>query len=254
MEADFPFHIKIDRSEKNFDIRSISFDDFGGQLKHNVSAHPKVDQKTGELMAFGYDMLSKQPCVHYSLINKDRKVISSLDCPITSARMIHDFGATENHVIIPDLPLLFDAEQLAQGKSIFSFDKKCPAKYGIMKRLNQDVNQIMWFEFPSHYVFHYVNAWEEKNEAGQTIITLWGAALDDVNLDFYDEHPFHAREDDGFSSKLSRMTFNLATGEKTMEQDFISKSVEFPVVPQTLIGYKTRYAYMSYQADKTPTS
>jgi len=140
MEADLPFHIKIDRSEKNFDIKSISFDNFNGQLKHNVSAHPKVDRKTGELMAFGYDMMSKTPCVHYSLINKDRKVISSLDCPITSARMIHDFGATENHVIIPDLPLLFDAGSLAQGKSVFAFDKKAPARYGIMKRLNQDLN------------------------------------------------------------------------------------------------------------------
>ena len=59
LEADFPFHIKIDRSEKEFDIKSIGFDDFGGQLTHNVSAHPKVDARTGELCAFGYDMLSK---------------------------------------------------------------------------------------------------------------------------------------------------------------------------------------------------
>jgi len=112
----------------------------------------------------------------------------------------------------------------------------------------------MWFEFPSHYVFHYVNSWEEQNDAGQTIITLWGAALDDVNLDFYDEHPFHAREDKGFISRLSKMTFNMSTGKTSIEQSFLEKSVEFPVVSQDLIGYKTKYAYMSYQADKTPES
>ena len=30
LEGDFPFHIMIDRSEKEFDIKSIGFDDFGG--------------------------------------------------------------------------------------------------------------------------------------------------------------------------------------------------------------------------------
>jgi carotenoid cleavage dioxygenase-like enzyme len=43
VESDLPFNIRIDRNEKNFDIKSIGHDDFNGQLKHNVSAHPKVD-------------------------------------------------------------------------------------------------------------------------------------------------------------------------------------------------------------------
>ena len=44
---------------KDFDIKSIGFFDFGGQLKHNCSAHPKVDRKTGELLIFGYSMEGK---------------------------------------------------------------------------------------------------------------------------------------------------------------------------------------------------
>ena len=70
LEADFPFHIKVDQNEKKFDILSIGHDDFNGQLTHNVSAHPKVDQKTGEMMAYGYDV--EKAVIHYSLIDKNR--------------------------------------------------------------------------------------------------------------------------------------------------------------------------------------
>ena len=134
LEADFPFNIKVNQSEKNFDILSIGHDDFDGQLKHNVSAHPKVDRKTGEMLAFGYNV--EKALIHYSLINKNRKIVSSLDVPISSARMIHDFAITENYVIFPDCPLEFRPDLTFKGKFLFQFDETKPARYGIMKRLN----------------------------------------------------------------------------------------------------------------------
>ena len=105
LESDFPFKIQVDGSKKNFDIKSIGHDDFDGQLTHNVSAHPKVDRKTGDLLTFGYNV--EKALLHYTLIDKNSKITSSLDIPISSIRMIHDFAVTENHVIFPDLPLEF---------------------------------------------------------------------------------------------------------------------------------------------------
>ncbi len=43
-----------------------------------------------------------------------------------------------------------------------------------MKRNCQNTDQIHWFELPAHMVVHWVNAWEDKNEAGDDIIKLWG--------------------------------------------------------------------------------
>ena len=68
LESDFPFKIQVDGNQKDFDIHSIGHDDFDGQLTHNVSAHPKVDRKTGDLLTFGYDI--ENSLIHYSLINK----------------------------------------------------------------------------------------------------------------------------------------------------------------------------------------
>jgi len=117
LEANLPFHLKIERTEKEFDIKSIGHDDFDGQLTHNVSAHPKVDRKTGDFLAFGYD--GKTGVVHYSLINEKRKLVSKMDIPLTCPRMIHDFGITENYIIVPDLPIEFDIKTaIKEGKSV----------------------------------------------------------------------------------------------------------------------------------------
>jgi 9-cis-epoxycarotenoid dioxygenase len=173
LEADFPFHIKVNKDEKNFDIQSIGHDNFGGELTHNVSAHPKVNRKTGELYAFGYDV--ENALFHFTLFNKERKAISGMKIPLSSPRMIHDFAITENHIIIPDLALEMRPDlTIKEGGFIFKYNGNVPARYGIMKKLNQNVDQIQWFELPSHYVFHFVNAWEETNEKGETIIKLFG--------------------------------------------------------------------------------
>lgn len=134
-EFDFPFNIKINQNEKDVDIVSIGHDDFDGQLKHNVSAHPKVDRKTGDLFTFGYDL--EQAHLRYTVINKNREVVSKMNIPLRSPRMIHDFAITENHVIFPDLPLEFKPDGVFKDKSIFLYNERKLARYGIMKRLNK---------------------------------------------------------------------------------------------------------------------
>ena len=195
------------------DILSVGYDDFNGQLKHNVSAHPKVDRKTGEMLTFGYNF--EKPLIHYSLINKDGKVTNSLDIPISSIRMIHDFAVTENYVIFPDLPLEFRPDAALHDKFIFQFDENKTSKYGIMRRDNNDVSKIQWFYLPNHYVFHYVNAWEYKNDDGQTIIRMFGCVQNHIDIDLdHGEHPFAAGAQ---APKLTKFEFNLSTGLPTMQ-------------------------------------
>ena len=71
-EPDLPFTVQIETLDKqaDFDITSVGFDDFDGQLKHNASAHSKVNRKTGELFVFGADQM--RPICSYTLFNKDR--------------------------------------------------------------------------------------------------------------------------------------------------------------------------------------
>jgi carotenoid cleavage dioxygenase-like enzyme len=45
MEGNLPFELGLDKSKH--DVNSLGFDDFFGQLKDSMSAHPRVDRETG---------------------------------------------------------------------------------------------------------------------------------------------------------------------------------------------------------------
>jgi carotenoid cleavage dioxygenase-like enzyme len=73
-----------------------------------VSAHPKVDQRTGELISFGYNFFGEDGgYLKYSLFNKRKQLVNSLNIPIRGPVMIHDIAITKDYVIFGDLPMQF---------------------------------------------------------------------------------------------------------------------------------------------------
>lgn len=80
-----------------------------------------------------------------------------------------------------------------------------------MSRNCKSADAVRWFDLPSHMVFHYINAWEETNDAGDELIRCYGYAVEGehFNLDFTDEHTFLKGP---HFPVLNRFVFNLTTG------------------------------------------
>ena len=61
-----------------------------------MSAHPKVDDTTGELLFFNY---SKQaPYMHYGVVDENNDLVHYVDVPLPGPRLPHDMAFTENYV------------------------------------------------------------------------------------------------------------------------------------------------------------
>jgi carotenoid cleavage dioxygenase len=228
-------------------VDSVGYADFEGQLSHNISAHPKVDKKTGELITFGYDLFGGDDGTHlkYSLFDKNNELKNTLNIPISGPVMIHDIAITEQYVVFNDLPMEFKPEGIAMGNSAFQFNKEVPAKYGIMKRDCQDTADIKWFELPNHYVFHFANAWEKTAPNGDEMVVMFGCALKDVNLKHSveekdgSEHPFLWEDDQNDNrGKLTKFEFNLTTGESSMKL-LVDEASDFPLIDFDIMGYES---------------
>ena len=75
VESNYPYKIKVHQTQKSFDIKSVGHETIHGQLKHNVSAHLKVNTKSGEFACFGYN--TEKPYTHYTLFNQHRRLITT---------------------------------------------------------------------------------------------------------------------------------------------------------------------------------
>jgi len=139
-------------------LETIGVDDFGGMYKANISAHSKVDPKTGELVFFDYALYEAKMWVGTVSPQGSLSKLQEIDLP--GPRLPHDMGLTENYAILHDLPVVF-TEQAIKNRlwQIQLADQ--PTRFGVVPRAG---GKPTWFEFPTCYVYHVINAWEEGDE------------------------------------------------------------------------------------------
>ena len=204
-----------------------------------VSAHTKLDERTGELLVFGYS--KEAPYMHYGVVDPSGQLVHSIDVPLPGPRLPHDMAFTEHYAILNDLPLFWDPAFLADGVHIPNFFPDVPTRFAIVPRRGS-TSDIRWFEADPTYVLHWINAYEDGDE-----IVLDG---------FFQHHPMPAKRQgdskmmslyryvdlDQLQARPHRWRFNLVTGE-TKEESLSDRVMEFGMINGTVGGQPYRYSY-----------
>ncbi len=216
------------------EVDTIGAYNFGGKLGCSFTAHPKVDPQTGEMMFISYSM-SAPPYLQYGWVASDGTLQQIVPIELPVGVMMHDFAITENYTIFLDLPLTFRLERMQRGEPAILFERDTPSRFGIIPR-HGDNSQVKWFECPSCFIFHTLNAYEQGSEVVLIACRMAATAV----LSFTDE-------EDSDIPLLYRWRFNLETGEVKQEQ-LDDAPAEFPRINEQLTGRQTRYGYAAKQA------
>jgi carotenoid cleavage dioxygenase-like enzyme len=205
-----------------------------------ISAHPKVDEATGEMLFFNYS--KHAPYMHYGVVGPDNRLKHYIPIPLPGPRLPHDMAFTEHYSIMPDLPLFWDTDLMAKGYHAARFHKDMPTRFAIVPRYGQP-EDIRWFEAAPCYVLHWMNAYEEGDEIildgyfqedpAPPALEGFGPKLGQM-MAYLDEH--------SMKPKLHRWRFNLKTGE-THEAHLDDRILEFGSFNQKIAGRKGRYLY-----------
>ena len=170
--------------------------------------------------------------------------------------MLHDFLITEHYAVIPDLPVEFDPQLGIQNNHfVYRYNEEAVTRYGFLDRYSNNESKIQWIAVPTHYVFHYANAWEETNEGGETIIVAYGCKFEkfDIELDpFLEDSSVKAGTD--YPGIFTKFIFNLTTGQAKEAILIPDISTEFCLVNQAFVGYKCRYVYMLIEDESKYTN
>lgn len=95
-----------------------------------VSAHPKVDDRTGELLFFTYS--KEAPYMRYGVVDAANDLVHFTDIPLPGPRLPHDMAFTENYAILNDFPLFWDPKLLQSGVHFPGFHRDMPSRFAVI--------------------------------------------------------------------------------------------------------------------------
>jgi carotenoid cleavage dioxygenase-like enzyme len=207
-------------------------------LAGGMTAHPKVDQQTGELMTFRADW--KKPWLRYGVT--DAKGTQSVDVEIElrSPSMMHDMAITATHSILLDLNVAYDLSMLSRGYRMplrWHDDRK--AQIGVIPRHG---GEIRWFEITPCFIQHVVNAYDADES---TVV------LDAVRYSRY----LHLADNsaafqDNPLGVLWRYVIDLVRGTVT-EKQIDDVGIELPRINEGRTGRPYRFLYAAEQPTNT---
>ena len=222
------------------DPRTLESRGYDREFKGRVTAHPKIDPKTGEMVWFAYGVgdMPLSAGMSYGRTAPDGTLISRQDFQAPFACMVHDFMVTENHALFPILPLTASLQRAMTGLPPFAWEPEKGSYVGVMRR-DADVSTIRWFNAPACYVFHPLNSWEEGDKIYCDVMR-------------YDVAPLFPKADgsrgDKAAARLMRWTFDLAGNSDAIQETPLDDlDGEFPRVDARVETLKHRHAW--YAAD-----
>lgn len=208
------------------DLDTVGPHNYDGKLETPMTAHPKICPVTGELLFFGYGVLP--PYLTYHRVSAQGELLQSEAIEVPGATMVHDFNITRSHVIFMDLPVIFDLEKAAAGGLPIEWSNDYGARLGVMPREGSNAD-VVWYDIDPCYVYHPLNSYDDGDDIVIEVCRLPHTMKDGLSEE---------------GAVLYRWTIHTKTGRVT-ETQLDDRLVEFPRVPDSLIGLKHRYGYMA---------
>jgi carotenoid cleavage dioxygenase-like enzyme len=205
--------------------------------EEGISAHTKVDERTGEMLVFNYG--KQAPFMHYGVVSPQGDLAHWVPIPLPGPRLPHDLAFTENFSILNDFPLFWDPKMLPDDIHLPRYFPDLPSRFGVIPRYGTEVR---WFEAEPTYALHFINAYEEGDE-----IVLDGFAQrnpsprkqqgDDWYRSFYRHIDLQSLQ-----PRPHRWRLSLTTG-LVKEEDLSDTCMEFGMINGAYGGQPYRYTY-----------
>jgi carotenoid cleavage dioxygenase len=214
------------------DLSTIGPYDFDGRLVGSMTAHPKEDPATGELVFFGYSPIAPYLRVHSA--TAEGELTWSTEVELPGPVMMHDFVITATRVVIFDLPAVFDLQAMLAGGTSIYWDAERGARIGVLER-GAPGDTVRWMEVDPFWVFHFLNAHDQPDGT----ISVTGCRADQLNASFDEEGL-----DQPYRPTLHRWT----VGDALITEQLDDQPTDFPRINDAYAGLAHRYGYSGHTA------
>ena len=236
----------LEEGHKPFALNPLTLESQGylEPYRDRVTAHPKIDPDTGEMVWFGYS-IGEMPftaTMSYGVTDAGGTVVRRDDFEAPYSAMAHDFMVTRRHVLFPVLPLTGSLQRAMTGLPPYAWEPEKGAYVGVMAR-NAGVESIRWFETEPCYVFHPMNAFEDGDLIHADVMEYPTAPLF-PNAD-------GSRGNDT-AARLVRWTFDLAGPSNAIKRTPLDDMTgEFPRLDDRRAGLPYLHGWFAATTDRS---
>ncbi|KAI4093916.1 MAG: hypothetical protein LQ339_007598 [Xanthoria mediterranea] len=229
-----------------------------GWFREWVTAHPKVDPNTTELILYHNTFIP--PFVNYSIVPSTHASATSYkpSCPIcilyrpmvgiASAKMMHDFGVSRAYTVILDLPISLNPLHLLKNRRVIDYNPKGRSRFGVFPHYR--TQDIQWFETNPCCIFHTANTWQtaETKSVSMLCYRLTSAVLiyaaGSVTAPTYDIPPALQEEEQCYLYCYEFELFYAKSMGATLNQWTMSATpFGFPILRHTVSMSAAKYIH-----------
>ncbi len=231
--------------------------DFGGRLRGAMTAHPKFDPATGEMLVLRY--APQPPFLSFGSVNAAGEMTRMEVLATDQPYMVHDFICTRRYAVFVLCPVLFGPQfaglqangtvrgpvawEPGLGTRIAVLDRQAapgagpwrppagampaPGATSGPRPIERPAAPLRWFSAEAFFTFHFLNAFERDGRI------------------HVDQVRYPALPGQGFPQlpSLWRLTLNLADGS-TSETQLDDRRCEFPRIDGRRAGLPNRFGWL----------
>jgi carotenoid cleavage dioxygenase len=217
-------------------LDSIGSWNFRGKLHTAMTAHPKVDPQTGEMVFFAYmatGPFSADLAVHK--VNPEGVLTETIILPTPYSSMVHDFVITENYIVIPVMPITGSLERAMEGGPPFAWEPEKGMHIGILPRHGGTADDIRWLDMDIAFTFHFMNGFDRDG-----VISVDCCQMEHA--------PLFPTPDGGSTGKtsprLTRWTIDMNADNPRVEFESVDEfESEFPQCDPRYLGKPYRHGW-----------
>lgn len=212
--------------------------DYGGRISGPITAHPKFDHATGEMVFFGNQADGPfSDTVRLNIADRQGNLVRNEVIKVPFPSFVHDFFVTQRYIVVPVYPLAFNMEKAMAGGVPMAWEPDRGTHFAVVPR-NGAAAEVKWFSMDPRWSFHMVNAWDEggavKVDICASDATAFAPMLDGSM----------ARE--GLTPVLRRWTIDVEGNSETVAEELLGDmSCEFPRTDDRYMTRPYRHAFLA---------
>jgi carotenoid cleavage dioxygenase len=208
---------------------------FDGRLPRNMTAHPKIDPVTGEMVLIANFENFRQPlAVGLHVVDASGAIARSTRICGPFPSLIHDFALTADFIVIVFCPVTVSIKRATEGRPLIAWEPELATRIAILRR---DSGELRWFEGPSCMTWHVMNAF---NDAGRVIVDL--CPQEAPMFPFADGRPPDVAQAGQY---LTRWAFDWARPGAFEAHRLVEMPCEYPRVDERRTAHPYRHGFLA---------